>query len=102
MSNIGTEYIEYSQVQEGAREILRNAKIMEDIFNSVNGSMKNMTSDQNFLGVARDTLQAEFAPFSAQFANYVETVTNFAKLFGAAETELSTTESEITKAVEQI
>ncbi len=96
------EYINYEQVRNGARELNDCANKMQDIFDSVSGSMRTMTSDQNFKGAASSALQAEFEPFRNQFTNYVNAVRRFAALFGAATEALEASEASLKQQVEQL
>ena len=65
---------------------------MEEIFNSVTGSMNTMTDEENFEGSARNELSAQFTPFAAKFKEYVEQVERFAQGFGIAKDNLEETE----------
>ncbi|MBR7042388.1 MAG: WXG100 family type VII secretion target [Bacilli bacterium] len=96
------EFITYEQVQNGAKELLKCADIMEEIFNNVTGQMRTMTSTENFQGVASNTLSAEFDQFKSGFADYVNKVREFAKAFSAASDTLQTSETELKRDVENI
>jgi len=96
------EYINYEQVKNGAQEISSCADVMQDIFDQVTGSMRNMTSEENFGGRASDALKAEFEPFKGQFINYVNTVKRFAALYGSATETLQANEEILNKQIQQL
>lgn len=96
------EYINYEQVKTGVQELLGCANTMEEIFNAVTRSMRTMTSEENFQGVASSTLAAEFEPFRGRFESYVRTVRRFGELFGAAEEALQQNETNLKKQADQL
>lgn len=96
------EYINYEQVRNGARELNECANKMQDIFDSVTGSMRTMTNEENFKGEASSALQAEFEPFRNQFTNYVSAVRRFAALFGAATESLEANEARLKQQAQEL
>lgn len=96
------EYINYEQVKAGAGELNECANRMQDIFDSVSGSMNTMTTDENFKGQASTALQAEFQPFKNQFTNYVNAVRRFSALFGGAAEELEANEASLNQQIQQL
>ena len=99
MSN---EYINYDQVRNGAQEINRCADKMQEIFDSVAGSVRVMTNEENFAGNASNALQAEFEPFRSGFANYVSAVRRFAALYSAATSALEANEASLKQQIDQL
>ena len=96
------EYIEYDQVKNGANEILDCANKMQGIFDEVAGSVRVMTAEDNFKGMASDALKAEFEPFRAGFADYVSAVRRFANLYTSASESLETAEKDIAQKIEEL
>ena len=89
------EYITFEQVQSGACQILREADKMKEIFDGVTGNMTNMTSTDNFQGVASDELAEQFRPFQAKFDEFVKEVENFAKAYNVSSDTLEETENRL-------
>ena len=96
------EKITYEQVQEGVATIRKCAATMDEIFNNVTGTMKNMTSTENFQGVASDALSGEFEEFKGTFPSYIEKVNEFAKAYEAAAAVLKETEGQMAKKAEEL
>ena len=96
------EYINYEQVRAGANELNECANKMQDIFDSVSGSMTTMTNEENFKGNASSALQAEFQPFKNQFTNYVNAVRRFSALFTGATEELEANEASLRGKIEEL
>lgn len=96
------EYITYEQVRAGAENLKKCASIMEDIFNNVTGNMRNMTTQENFQGVASNELSAEFEQFRGGFNDYVGKVRDFAIAFEAAAGALQANEEQLKKQVSNI
>lgn len=94
------EYINYAQVREGIEQLKQCATTMEDIFNTVTGSMKTLTNEEVFKGKASTALAAEFEPFRGRFVNYVSIVRDFAALFSEASTTLEDTENRLKQEAE--
>ena len=96
------EKITYEQVQEGVETIRKCAATMEEIFNNVTGTMRDMTSTENFQGVASNALTSEFEEFKGTFPNYIEKVNEFAKAYEAAAAVLKETEGHMAKKAEEL
>ena len=96
------EYITYEQVKAGADNLRDCANKMEEIFNSVTGQMRNMTTTETFQGVASNELSAEFEQFRGGFNDYVTKVREFADAYTAASEALQSTEDQLKKQVGQL
>lgn len=91
------EKITYEKVQEGIETIKKCANTMDEIFRNVTGTMRNMTSEENFQGVASNALSGEFDEFKGTFPNYIEKVNEFAAAYDAASQLLKEHEQHLEK-----
>ena len=96
------EFITYEQVRQGCMDILKCAREMQRVFDEVSGSMKNMTSESNFVGTASNALSGAFKPFEGKFAEYIKTVEGFAEKFNVTTDDLEAMERRLAQQASEL
>jgi uncharacterized protein YukE len=79
-----TVQMQYEEVRKGIATINNCSNVMDNILTDFSTNINTATSDENFQGVAKESLTEQFNLLKQNFDSYINLLIKFAKMYNVA------------------
>ena len=97
-----TVQMQYDEVRKGITTITNCSNVMDNILNDFNANINIATSDENFQGLAKESLTEQYNLLKQNFDSYINLLIKFAKMYNVAVDFTERTETALKQEAENI